>query len=296
MAQPRRTFEIMARSKRRNPASGATAAVAAQAPPGDPSPPDGGAPPDEPAPVKCLCGDEHTGTYAPHWAAVEYTRLVEVFCDDSMRDAVGRLGSGRTREAIDANVEDPFVAMARLFNSASFKPDYMVSAVECATMEPGNVRFHHTRSPEKLKEKYRELKKNLSVVMGATTRRAARTNPTRPRPTSRTMWPCCTAGSDLTPSTCSTTSGPGVCPATSAQRMAVLLPTTRRQTRTRGRRRYVRRRRRNAGAATRRARRPGARGDACPARARRDARGDVRPDVPGGDGESAAQSSGGASA
>jgi hypothetical protein len=38
--------------------------------------------------------------------------LVEVFCDESMRDAAGRLGSGRTREAIDANVEDPFVAMA----------------------------------------------------------------------------------------------------------------------------------------------------------------------------------------
>ena len=50
-----------------------------------------------------------------------------------------------------------------------------------------------------------------------------------------------------------------------------------------------------AGAETQ-ARRPGARGDAFPARARRDARGDVRPDVPGGDGESAAQSSGGAGA
>jgi len=161
-----RTFELMARSRRRNPASGATAAAAAAAPPGDPSPPNDGAPPDEPAPVQCLCGDEHTGTYAPHWSGMEYTRLVEVFCDESMRDAAGRLGSGRTREAIDANVEDPFVAMARLYNSASFKPDNVVPAVECAAIQPGNVRFHHTRTPNKLKEKYKELKKNISVVQG----------------------------------------------------------------------------------------------------------------------------------
>jgi hypothetical protein len=85
---------ITARSSRRNPASGATAAAAAETPPGDPSPPDGGSPSNEPAPEKCLCGDEHTGTYAPHWSTMEYTRLVEVFCDETMRDAVGRLGSG----------------------------------------------------------------------------------------------------------------------------------------------------------------------------------------------------------
>jgi hypothetical protein len=56
--------------------------------------------------------------------------------------------------------------MARLYNSASFKPDNVVPAVECAAIQPGNVRFHHTRTPDKLKEKYKELKKNISVVQG----------------------------------------------------------------------------------------------------------------------------------
>lgn len=246
----------MARSKRRNPASGATAAAAAAAPPGDPSPPNDGAPPHEPAPVQCLCGDEHTGTYAPHWSGMEYTRLVEVFCDESMRDAVGRLGSGRTREAIDANVEDPFVAMARLYNSASFKPDNMLPAVaECAAIQPGNLRFHHTRTLEKLKEKYKELKKNISVVQG-NYEKSGQNDPDKTEADFTDDKPLLYCWLRLDAAGFLEDFGTRRLPGDiGAERTAALLPATTRRTQTRWRRRCVRRRRRNAGAASQRARR-----------------------------------------
>ena len=160
-----RTFFQMARSKRKKPATaaaGAGAADAAAAPGG--ASPEGGEP--EPAAVQCLCGDVHTGTYAVTWAQMENTRLVEVFCDPSMRDAVSRLGSGRPRDALDANLEDPWVSMAALYNSPSFKPDRSVTEPKCAECEPGHLRFHHTRTPDKLKEKFKELKAKLNVVTG----------------------------------------------------------------------------------------------------------------------------------
>jgi hypothetical protein len=160
-----RTIFEMARSKRNKPATAAAVAVAADA-----SAAPGGASPEEsepePAREQCLCGDVHTGLYNPTWAQVEYTRLVEVFCDSSMRNAVSRLGSGRTREAIDANLEDPWVSMTALYNSPNFKPDNAIDEPKCAECQPGNLRFHHTRTPDKLKEKFKELKKNLSVVTG----------------------------------------------------------------------------------------------------------------------------------
>jgi hypothetical protein len=158
-----RTFFQMARSKRKKPATAdadAGAADAAAAPGG--ASPEGGEP--EPAPVQCLCGDVHTGTYVVRWAAMEYTRLVEVFCDQSMRDAISRLGSGRTREALDAAIENPWVSIAALYNNPAFKPDRSVTEPRCSDCEPGHLRFHHTRTPDTLKDKYKELKKNLSVV------------------------------------------------------------------------------------------------------------------------------------
>jgi hypothetical protein len=160
-----RTIFEMARSKRKKPATAAADAGAADAAaaPGGASP-EGGEP--EPAREQCLCGDVHTGLYNPTWAQMEYTRLVEVFCDSSMRNAVSRLGSGRTREAIDANLEDPWVSMTALYNSPSFKPDPGVDEPKCAECKPGHLRFHHTRTPDKLKEKFKELKKNLTVVTG----------------------------------------------------------------------------------------------------------------------------------
>jgi hypothetical protein len=160
-----RTIFEMARSKRKKPATAAAVAGAADAAaaPGGASP-EGGEP--EPAAVQCLCGDVHTGTYAVTWAQMENTRLVEVFCDPSMRDAVSRLGSGRPRDALDANLEDPWVSMAALYNSPSFKPDPDVNEPKCADCKPGHLRFHHTRTPDKLKEKFKELKKNLTVVTG----------------------------------------------------------------------------------------------------------------------------------
>ena len=158
-----RTFFQMARSKRKKPATAAAVAGAADAAaaPGGASP-EGAEP--EPVPVQCLCGDVHTGTYVVRWASMEYTRLVEVFCDPSMRDAVSRLGSGRPRDALDAKMDKPWVSMAALYNDPAFKPDSSVTKPKCAECEPGHLRFHHTRMPDTLKDKYKELKKNLTVV------------------------------------------------------------------------------------------------------------------------------------
>jgi len=158
-----RTFFQMARSKRTKPATAAAVAAAADAAaaPGGASP-ERGEP--EPAPVPCLCGDHHTGTYMVRWAVMENTRLVEAFCDPSQRDAISRLGSGRTREALDAAIENPWVSIAALYNNPAFKPDSSVTEPACSDCEPGHLRFHHTRTPDTLKDKYKELKKNLSVV------------------------------------------------------------------------------------------------------------------------------------
>ncbi len=54
--------------------------------------------------------------------------------------------------------------MAALYNNPAFKPDSSVTEPKCAECEPGHLLFHHTRTPDTLKDKYKELKKNLTVV------------------------------------------------------------------------------------------------------------------------------------
>jgi hypothetical protein len=154
---PSRAFE-MTRSTRRNPAP---APIAAAIAPSAPAAAAATSPSSDDASERwCLCGELQTGPYEPRWSCVENTRLVEVFCEPDMRDAVSRLGSGRTREAMDANLEDPWVAIANRYNMPVYKPDNAFPPshphhAELATMEPGNIRLTHSHPPHKLKKSFR---------------------------------------------------------------------------------------------------------------------------------------------
>jgi len=163
---PSRAFE-MTRVTRRTPAP---APIAAAIAPSAPATAAATSPSSDDAPERwCLCGELHTGPYEPRWSCVENTRLVEVFCEPDMRDAVSRLGSGRTREAMDANLEDPWVAIANRYNMPAYKPDNAFPPshphhAELATMEPGNIRLMHSRPPHKLKKSFSDLKRQLTSV------------------------------------------------------------------------------------------------------------------------------------
>lgn len=106
-SHPRTIFEMAPPGTRRTPAP---AEPAVPTPAADAATP---APAQTSPPIKCLCGEIHTA--GKHWqAGHEDVRLVEVFVSEIARDHVSRLGSGRTREAMDADLEAPWEAFARI--------------------------------------------------------------------------------------------------------------------------------------------------------------------------------------
>ena len=118
-------------------------------------------------PQPCICGEVHERTYAVHWLNMEYTRLVEALVDSSVRDAFTVICEGRTRDGMDANTPDPWLSIANLFNSLSFKPDnrFALEYSHLADLDPGDPTKAHTRDAAKVKAKWGEMRKKLTTAV-----------------------------------------------------------------------------------------------------------------------------------
>ena len=107
-------------------------------------------------PQQCMCGQTHEGAYSATWNTGENIRLVETLIDSSVRDAFTVICEGRTRDAMDASTPDPWLSIAKLYNSLSFKPDnrFATSHSHLDIFDPGDPTKHHTRDAKKLKTKW----------------------------------------------------------------------------------------------------------------------------------------------
>lgn len=158
-SNPHTIFEMAPTGTRRNPAP---APPAAQAPAVDAVTP---SPTQAPLETRCMCGAQHTAI--PHWkTGVEVVRLVEVFVSNPARDAVSRIGSGRTRDTMGANLEDPWNVLAHLYKDPVINPcNVLPNETGLDVVDPESLEFCHTRRPCKLKDKWKELVKNLTVCV-----------------------------------------------------------------------------------------------------------------------------------
>ena len=73
---------------------------------------------------------------------------METLIDSSVHDAFTVICEVRTRDAMDASTPDPWISIAKLYNS--FKPDNCLatSHSHLADLDPGDPTKHHTRREE----------------------------------------------------------------------------------------------------------------------------------------------------
>ena len=74
---------------------------------------------------------------------------------------------GRTREAMDASTPDPWLSIAKFYDSLSFKPDnrFATSHPHLDILDPGDPTKHHMRDAKKLKTKLGEMRKKLTTAV-----------------------------------------------------------------------------------------------------------------------------------
>ena len=68
---------------------------------------------------------------------------------------------------MDASTPNPWLSIANLYNSLSFKPDnrFAASHSHLADLDPGDPTKHHTRDAKKLKTKLGEMRKKLTTAV-----------------------------------------------------------------------------------------------------------------------------------